>query len=319
MSSSCFQSVNCTSFFPSGQCSTAQPNSVNSAVDAAWTDSCQCPDSVIGLPPPGSNISCVNEVISYRFAPQNQHQKEICLETSTSVQTGVIAFIVVLNFGVPLLFLIYVLVRRTLEKKAKLANDEQATAVETATMTRPMARVTMENICFQIGEKQILKKVSASLEPGKLTAIMGPSGCGKSTLLDIIAFRGRGASSNVSGTVLVNGLPRGSFWKRISAYVEQFDALFPHLSVREMLTYTAELRSSSNATVDVSVNKVLRDLELEHVADTIIGDKFVKGISGGQARRVTVGLELLANPAVLLLDGTSNNTTNSFFSKFGAN
>lgn len=156
----------------------------------------------------------------------------------------------------------------------------------------------------QINDKIILNNISGSLEPKTLTAVMGPSGCGKSSLLDILAFRGRGQSTkNVSGKISVNQAPRGVYWKRISAYVEQFDALFPHLTVREMLKYTAELRCVGDASkITSAVDRVLKDLELEHVANTMIGDRQIKGISGGQARRVTVGLELLASPVVLFLD-----------------
>lgn len=80
----------------------------------------------------------------------------------------------------------------------------------------------------------------------------------------------------------------------------QFDVLFPYLTVTEMLTFSAMLRSS-DLDFNAQVLRVLRELELMSCKDTQIGDKFNKGISGGQARRVTVGLELLANPIVLFL------------------
>ena len=150
--------------------------------------------------------------------------------------------------------------------------------------------------------KQILKRVTGVFRPGTLSAIMGPSGCGKSTLLDVLADRKHDGETR--GKVLVNGRTRGEFFSRVSSYVMQFDALFPYLTVREMLAYTAELRLGGT---DVgakrrAVERVIRSLDLGRVADTRIGGGGLAGISGGQARRVTVGLELVTRPRVLFLD-----------------
>ena len=150
--------------------------------------------------------------------------------------------------------------------------------------------------------KVIIKGVSGAFAPGSLSAIMGPSGCGKSTLLNVLADRMR--VGNTSGDVLLNGHPRGMCFKRACGYVMQSDALFANLTVREMLSFTAELRVSGSDVREKGerVNRVLRELDLVRVADSRIGGGNIRGISGGQARRCTVGVELVTQPSVLFLD-----------------
>ncbi|GBG30204.1 ABC transporter G family member 5 [Hondaea fermentalgiana] len=150
--------------------------------------------------------------------------------------------------------------------------------------------------------KLILDNITGVFEPKTLSAIMGPSGCGKSTLLDILADRKHGGTTR--GKVLVNGRPRSAMFKRVSGYVMQFDSLFPHLTVSETLRYTAELRITGTDLKDKkeAVAKVIRDLDLKRVAHSRVGGNGVPGISGGQARRVTVGIELITRPLVLFLD-----------------
>eukprot|EP00516_Mucochytrium_quahogii_P001945 CAMPEP_0203744470 /NCGR_PEP_ID=MMETSP0098-20131031/521_1 /ASSEMBLY_ACC=CAM_ASM_000208 /TAXON_ID=96639 /ORGANISM=" , Strain NY0313808BC1" /LENGTH=899 /DNA_ID=CAMNT_0050631985 /DNA_START=330 /DNA_END=3029 /DNA_ORIENTATION=+ len=151
-------------------------------------------------------------------------------------------------------------------------------------------------------KKTILNNITGVFEPGTLSAIMGPSGCGKSTLLDILADRKHGGYTK--GRILINGRERTQLYKRVIGYVMQFDALFPHLTPREVLKYTAELRIPGHdwKKKNDAVNKVIRDLDLHRCADSNIGGNGVPGISGGQARRVTVGIELVTRPMVLFLD-----------------
>lgn len=150
--------------------------------------------------------------------------------------------------------------------------------------------------------KLILDNISGVFEPETLSAIMGPSGCGKSTLLDILADRKHGGVTR--GKVLVNGRHRTAMYKRVTGYVMQFDSLFPHLTVSEVLRYTAELRIPGTDLREkkAAVDSVIRDLDLKRVANSRIGGNGVPGISGGQARRVTVGVELITRPLVLFLD-----------------
>lgn len=153
-------------------------------------------------------------------------------------------------------------------------------------------------------EKNILSGISGLFEPGKMTALMGPSGSGKTTLLDVIA--GRKTAGKITGRVSYNGeAPTAAVLKQSVGYVEQFDTLVPELTVFQMLMYAAELKlpeSLSTANKIARVQTVLQQLSLAECKDTVIGDALRKGISGGQAKRVNIGLSLLTSPSVIFLD-----------------
>ncbi|KAL2331369.1 hypothetical protein Fmac_018950 [Flemingia macrophylla] len=152
------------------------------------------------------------------------------------------------------------------------------------------------------GAKSILKNVNCEARPGKLTAIAGPSGAGKTTLLEILA--GRIPPCKVSGQVLVNHRPMDvNQFRRTSGYVTQEDALFPSLTVRETLMYSAMLRLPVRRKVAaIRVSELMKELGLDHVADSRIGGGSDNGISGGERRRVSIGVDLVHDPAVILID-----------------
>ncbi|KAK4484491.1 hypothetical protein RD792_007074 [Penstemon davidsonii] len=137
--------------------------------------------------------------------------------------------------------------------------------------------------------------------PGELTAVAGPSGAGKTTLLEILA--GLIVPCRPStGHVLVNDLPMNvAHFRRISGYVTQDEGLFPLLTVKETLTYSARLRLHMGC-VKTRVENLLKELGLEHISDERIGSESTRGISGGEKRRVSIGVELVHDPAVILLD-----------------
>eukprot|EP01135_Chromosphaera_perkinsii_P000932 Nk52_evm30s153 gene=Nk52_evmTU30s153 len=150
---------------------------------------------------------------------------------------------------------------------------------------------------------QILKGITATIRPGQMTALMGPSGAGKSTLLDVIA--GLKNQGNIEGDLLFNGQPRGKDFRHSCGYVEQLDTLLPTLTVREILMYTARLRLPSTTGEEFKVQRVeqiIKELGLTHCADTIIGNQSVRGISGGEAKRCNIAIELVTDPRVLFLD-----------------
>ncbi|XP_011038229.1 PREDICTED: ABC transporter G family member 10-like [Populus euphratica] len=148
----------------------------------------------------------------------------------------------------------------------------------------------------------ILRKVNCEARPGEIMAIAGPSGAGKSTLLEILA--GIIPPSRVSGEVLVNGQPMNArCFRRLSGYVAQDEAFFPLLTVKETLMYSARLRlPGSFHTAAAIVQELLKQLGLEHVANVRIGSESNRGISGGEKRRVSVGVDLVHDPGVLLID-----------------
>ncbi|KAL0399738.1 UNVERIFIED_CONTAM: ABC transporter G family member 10 [Sesamum radiatum] len=150
--------------------------------------------------------------------------------------------------------------------------------------------------------KYVLRNISCEAKPGELTAIAGPSGAGKTTLLEVLA--GTIPTCGVSGRVLVNDMRmNAAHFRRVSGYVTQDEALFPHLTVEETLMYSARLRLHVGRDKARSrVHSLLRELGLEHIAGVRIGSESSRGISGGERRRVSIGVDLVHDPVVLLLD-----------------
>jgi len=154
--------------------------------------------------------------------------------------------------------------------------------------------------------KTILQPCSGHFEPGQLVAIMGPSGCGKSTLLDMLAMK---KTSPYSGEVFVNGHARDPvLFRRIAAYVGQEYHMPAHWKVREALEFNANLkrqpndRGSSRNNVRDFIDNLLEAFGLSSVADTYIGGAQVRGISGGQRRRVTLARGVAAQASILFCD-----------------
>ncbi|RIB11357.1 ABC transporter-domain-containing protein [Gigaspora rosea] len=132
---------------------------------------------------------------------------------------------------------------------------------------------------------------------------MGPSGCGKTTLLN--ALSGRLCTEDVEGTIKMNGHRSTEDLKRFIAYCTQEDVFFPHLTVRETLTYTSRLRLPREAPISAKleqVENIIQALNLSKCSNTKIGDIRFRGISDGERKRVSIANELLTDPSVILLD-----------------
>jgi ABC-type multidrug transport system ATPase subunit len=129
-------------------------------------------------------------------------------------------------------------------------------------------------------------------------------GAGKTTLLNVLA--GRIGEGELSGTVRLNNKLRNpATWKTDCAYVEQDDLMFQHLTVQETITYSALLRLPNSMTRDEKhdkVNDIIMDLGLNGCRNTYVGGSSLRGISGGERKRVSVGTELVTSPDVLFLD-----------------
>lgn len=148
----------------------------------------------------------------------------------------------------------------------------------------------------------VLNGVSGIVKPGELLAMLGPSGSGKTTLVTALAGRLNG---KLSGTVSYNGDPFTSSVKRKTGFVTQDDVLYPHLTVMETLTYTALLRLPKELTRKEKMEQaetVVSDLGLTRCCNSVIGGGLIRGISGGERKRVSIGQEMLVNPSLLLLD-----------------
>lgn len=168
-------------------------------------------------------------------------------------------------------------------------------------VTSPVSSYTIQtnNLSFALTptSKLIIDNVSLEAQPGEITAIAGPSGAGKTTLLQILA--GEIPSGKISGDILVNGSPaEPDRFGRVSGYVTQDDALFPLLTVEETLTYSALLRlPPEQRDARRRAKLLMKDLGLDHISGSRVGS-----ISGGERRRLSIGVELIHDPAALLID-----------------
>lgn len=154
------------------------------------------------------------------------------------------------------------------------------------------------------GKKILLNAVSGQIEAG-FCAIMGPSGSGKTTLLNTLACR-LDRDTSATGELRLNGLTYSNKeLKCIGGYVMQDDILNTTLTVQETLDFTAELRLPSHMIKperDVEVDRVILAMGLSHCRQTLIGNPLLKGISGGERKRVCIAMELLMRPQLLFLD-----------------
>ncbi|KAJ6083401.1 hypothetical protein N7467_007536 [Penicillium canescens] len=157
---------------------------------------------------------------------------------------------------------------------------------------------------------QILRPITTEFQPGQLNVIMGPSGSGKTSLLNSIARRLHGSIGTrycVHGNMLYNGaVPSESVIRSVTSFVTQDDdALMPSLTVRESLKFAAGLRLPTWMTREEKnrrAEEILHKMGLKECADNLIGSDLIKGISGGEKRRVSIAIQILTDPKVLLLD-----------------
>ncbi|KAL0406831.1 UNVERIFIED_CONTAM: ABC transporter G family member 9 [Sesamum latifolium] len=152
-------------------------------------------------------------------------------------------------------------------------------------------------------EKLILKGISGMVLPGEMLAMLGPSGSGKTTLLT--GLGGRLTSGRLSGNITYNDKPFSNAMKRNTGFVTQDDVLYPHLTVTETLVYTALLRlprTLTKAEKAEHAEAVIAQLGLSRCRHSIIGGPLLRGVSGGERKRVSIGQEMLINPSLLFLD-----------------
>lgn len=152
--------------------------------------------------------------------------------------------------------------------------------------------------------KTLLNDISGEARDGEILAVLGASGSGKSTLIDALA--NRIAKGSLKGSITLNGeVLESRLLKVISAYVMQDDLLFPMLTVEETLMFSAEFRlprTLSKSKKKMRVQALIDQLGLRNAAKTIIGDEGHRGVSGGERRRVSIGIDIIHDPIVLFLD-----------------
>ncbi|KAI9836324.1 MAG: hypothetical protein M1837_003412 [Sclerophora amabilis] len=199
--------------------------------------------------------------------------------------------------------------RRTLnaalnEKRENRRNKSENNSAGSNLHITSKAILTWEDLTYDVptpaGQLRLLSDVFGYVKPGELTALMGASGAGKTTLMDVLAARKN--IGVIGGDVLVDGRPPGTAFQRGTSYAEQLDVHEPTQTVREALRFSATLRQPYDVAEEEKfayVEEVIALLEMEDIADAIIGDP-ESGLAVEQRKRVTIGVELAAKPELLL-------------------
>ncbi|KAI0413164.1 hypothetical protein F5X98DRAFT_352873 [Xylaria grammica] len=163
---------------------------------------------------------------------------------------------------------------------------------------------TYTNLSFQPkgSPKPILQNVTGSIARGSLTAVMGGSGAGKSTFVNVLM----GKTTNTGGAVSINSIPgKIKKYKKLIGYVPQDDIVLPELTVYENILHSARIRlprTWASRDIEAHVDSVIDCLELSHVRNSLVGSVGKPVISGGQRKRVSIGMELAAAPMAIFLD-----------------
>lgn len=151
----------------------------------------------------------------------------------------------------------------------------------------------------------ILQSVSFDARSSEILAIVGPSGTGKSSLLRIISGRIKDKDFDPK-SVLIHGfcMTSPAQLRKICGFVTQEDNLLPLLTVKETLMFSAKfrLREMSSKEKEERVENLMQELGLFHVAHSFVGDEENRGISGGEKKRVSIGVDMIHDPPILLLD-----------------
>ncbi|XP_052183660.1 pleiotropic drug resistance protein 2-like [Diospyros lotus] len=151
---------------------------------------------------------------------------------------------------------------------------------------------------------QLLRDVSGAFRPGVLTALVGVSGAGKTTLMDVLA--GRKTGGYIEGSIDISGYPKNQeTFARVSGYCEQNDIHSPYVTVYESVLYSAWLRLSKDVKTETRkmfVEEVMNLVELNPLRNALVGLPGVDGLSTEQRKRLTIAVELVANPSIIFMD-----------------
>ncbi|KAL6199774.1 hypothetical protein ACLB2K_029557 [Fragaria x ananassa] len=151
---------------------------------------------------------------------------------------------------------------------------------------------------------QLLRDVNGAFRPGILTALVGVSGAGKTTLMDVLA--GRKTGGYIEGNISISGYPKNqTTFARVSGYCEQNDIHSPYVTVYESLLYSAWLRLSKDVHKSkrkMFVDEVMDLVELHPLRNALVGLPGVDGLSTEQRKRLTIAVELVANPSIIFMD-----------------
>ncbi|RZC76969.1 hypothetical protein C5167_001143 [Papaver somniferum] len=199
------------------------------------------------------------------------------------------------------------------KEKAQQQDNRKLTfsgVIKMATQTEFRARPTIEisfrdlTVTLKGKNKHLMRCVTGKIMPGRVSAVMGPSGAGKTTFLNALAGKATGCKK--TGLILINGNDESIHsYKKIIGFVPQDDIVHGNLTVEENLMFSAKCRLSADmpkADKVLIIERVIDSLGLQHVRGSLVGTIENRGISGGQRKRVNVGLEMVMEPSLLILD-----------------
>ncbi|XP_029128636.1 ABC transporter G family member 24 isoform X3 [Cajanus cajan] len=171
---------------------------------------------------------------------------------------------------------------------------------------RPLIEISFKDLTLSLKahNKHILRCVTGKIKPGRITAVMGPSGAGKTTFLSAIA--GKAFGCKVTGSIFINGKNESIHsYKKIIGFVPQDDIVHGNLTVEENFRFSALCRLPADLPKPdkvLIVERVIEFLGLHPVRNSLVGTVEKRGISGGQRKRVNVGLEMVIEPSLMILD-----------------
>uniref|UniRef100_A0A8C0YQH7 Cholesterol transporter ABCA5 n=1 Tax=Cyprinus carpio carpio TaxID=630221 RepID=A0A8C0YQH7_CYPCA len=179
-------------------------------------------------------------------------------------------------------------------------NDESVEAVSPEFRGKEVIRICNIHKIYREKDTKVeaLRGLTFDIYEGQITALLGHSGAGKSTLMNILC----GICPPTEGTATIYGSPvaeiaEGAEMKQLVGICPQFNIIFDVLTVEEHLRIFAAIKGILPSDIDSEVRKVLRDLDLEKIMDAQ-----AKNLSGGQKRKLSVGIAILGDPKILLLD-----------------
>ncbi|CAN1807333.1 ABC transporter G family member 40 [Linum perenne] len=224
------------------------------------------------------------------------------------------------NIGFLFLFnIVFAIALTFLDSKLINDDDDEVSGSKKKGMVLPFDphSITFDDIIYSVDMPQemksqgvdedklvLLKGVSGAFRPGVLTALMGVSGAGKTTLMDVLA--GRKTGGYIEGDITISGYPKKQeTFARISGYCEQNDIHSPQVTVYESLVYSAWLRLPKEVeenTRMMFVEQVMELVELNPLRNSLVGLPGVSGLTTEQRKRLTISVELVANPSIIFMD-----------------
>lgn len=192
---------------------------------------------------------------------------------------------------------------QSIEEISKMSLPEQPLLVQVKNLSLEVEVALPSKSFFaptKTTKRTVFQNLNLQVTPGELLAVMGPTGCGKTSLLNCIGGR---TNKGIGGEILFNNGKRTKETKRLIGYVLQDDLLFGNLTVEQTLNFTAALRLPvSAAERKQRVEELITALNLNKCRNTMIGNQWVRGVSGGERKRTNIANELITNPSLIMLD-----------------